>query len=55
VILSASNTVAGDSVGGAALSGLAPRLLLCGRPALLVSHWYVDSEATVALITGEMI
>src|SRR5262249_42390712 len=32
VILSASNTVAGDSVGGAALSGLAPRLLLCGRP-----------------------
>ena len=40
-----------DSVGGDALSGLARAFFYAGR-ALLVSHWYVDSEATVALITN---
>jgi len=51
VILSACNTAAGDSVGGDALSGLARAFFHAGARALLVSHWYVDSDATVALIT----
>jgi CHAT domain-containing protein/Tfp pilus assembly protein PilF len=51
VILSACNTAAGDSVGGDALSGLARAFFYAGARALLVSHWYVDSEATVALVT----
>jgi CHAT domain-containing protein len=51
VILSACNTAAGDSVGGDALSGLARAFFYAGARALIVSHWYVDSEATVALIT----
>jgi CHAT domain-containing protein len=51
VILSACNTAAGDSVGGDALSGLARAFFYAGARALLVSHWYVDSDVTVALIT----
>ena len=51
VILSACNTAAGDSVGGAAFSGLARAFFYAGARELLVSHWYVDSKATVALIT----
>jgi CHAT domain-containing protein/tetratricopeptide (TPR) repeat protein len=51
VILSACNTAAGDSVGGDALSGLTRAFFYAGARALLVSHWYVDSDATVALIT----
>ena len=52
VILSACNTAAGDTVGGDALSGLARVFFYAGARALLVSHWYVDSQATVALITN---
>ena len=52
VILSACNTAAGDTVGGDTLSGLARAFFYAGARALLVSHWYVDSEATVALITN---
>ena len=52
VILSACNTAAGDTVGGDALSGLARAFFYAGARALLVSHWYVDSQATVALITN---
>jgi CHAT domain-containing protein len=52
VILSACNTAAAsDSVGGDALSGLARAFFYAGTRALLVSHWYVDSQATVSLIT----
>lgn len=51
VILSACNTAAGDAVGGDAFSGLARAFFYAGARALLVSHWYVDSQATVALIT----
>jgi CHAT domain-containing protein len=51
VILSACNTAAGDAVGGDAFSGLARAFFYAGARALLVSHWYVDSHATVALIT----
>jgi CHAT domain-containing protein len=51
VILSACNTAAGDS-GGQALSGLARAFFYAGTRALLVSHWPVNSEATVRLATG---
>ena len=51
VILSACNTAAGDTVGGDAFSGLARAFFYAGARALLVSHWYVNSDATVALIT----
>ena len=52
VILSACNTAAGDTKGGQSLSGLARAFFYAGARALLVSHWYVDSNATVALIKG---
>jgi CHAT domain-containing protein len=51
VILSACNTASGDTIGGDALSGLARAFFYAGARALLVSHWYVDSAATVALVT----
>jgi hypothetical protein len=38
--------------GADALPGLARAFFYAGARALLVSHWAVDSEATVALITG---
>jgi CHAT domain-containing protein len=34
------------------LSGLARAFFYAGPRALVVSHWYVDSDATVALIKG---
>ncbi len=52
VILSACNTASGGEKGGEALSGLARAFFYAGARALLVSHWYVDSAATVELITG---
>ena len=52
VILSACNTAAGEAKGAEALSGLARAFFYAGARALLVSHWYVNSEATVALIKG---
>ena len=51
VILSACNTAAGDKLGGEAMSGLARAFFYAGARALLVSHWYVDSETTVTLTT----
>ncbi len=53
VVLSACNTAAGagDLAGAEALSGLARAFFYAGARALLVSHWAVDSEATVELIT----
>ena len=53
VVLSACNTAAGDSKtsGAEALSGLARAFFYAGARALLVSHWAVDSNATVSLIT----
>jgi CHAT domain-containing protein/tetratricopeptide (TPR) repeat protein len=52
VILSACNTAAGGAEGAEALSGLARAFFYAGARALLVSHWSVDSQATVKLITG---
>jgi CHAT domain-containing protein/tetratricopeptide (TPR) repeat protein len=53
VILSACNTAggAGQSEAAESLSGLARMFFYAGARALLVSHWEVDSIATVKLIT----
>jgi CHAT domain-containing protein/Tfp pilus assembly protein PilF len=53
VILAACNTAAANGTPGAeGLSGLAKAFFYAGARSLLVSHWPVDSEATVALTTG---
>jgi CHAT domain-containing protein/tetratricopeptide (TPR) repeat protein len=56
VILSACNTAGGAGAGEAAeaLSGLARVFFYAGARALFVSHWEVDSAATVQLITSAM-
>jgi CHAT domain-containing protein len=53
VVLSACNTAAGASIkpGAEALSGLARAFFYAGARALLVSHWAVNSDATVKLVT----
>jgi CHAT domain-containing protein len=51
VILSACNTAAGEANGAEALSGLARAFFYAGARSLLVSHWAVNSQATVKLIT----
>jgi CHAT domain-containing protein len=51
VILSACNTAAGATEGAEALSGMSRAFFYAGARALLVSHWAVDSDATVKLIT----
>ena len=52
MILSACNTAgAGDTLGAEALSGLARAFFYAGARALLVSHWYVDSDGAVKLTT----
>jgi CHAT domain-containing protein len=55
VILSACNTAAGagagDALGAEALSGLVRAFFYAGARALLVSHWYVDSDGAVKLTT----
>jgi CHAT domain-containing protein len=52
VVLSACNTAAGDKPGAEALSGLARAFFYAGAKSLIVSHWEVDSDSTVALMTG---
>jgi CHAT domain-containing protein len=52
VILSACNTAAGGAQGAEALSGLARAFIYAQARALLVSHWAVNSDATVKLVTG---
>jgi CHAT domain-containing protein len=53
VVLSACNTAGPDGkLGGESLSGLARAFFYAGARALLVSHWAVASQATVALTTG---
>ena len=54
VILSACNTAAGNNSSAEALSGLARAFIYAQARALLVSHWAVDSNATVKLITWAM-
>jgi CHAT domain-containing protein len=52
VVLSACNTAAEGNPGAEALSGLARAFFYAGARSLIVSHWEVDSEATVRLMTG---
>ncbi len=52
VIMSACNTAGGSAEGAEALSGLARAFFYAGARSLLVSHWYVDTEAAVAITTG---
>jgi CHAT domain-containing protein len=52
VVMSACNTAGGLAEGAEALSGLARAFFYAGARSLLVSHWYVDSEAAVAITTG---
>jgi len=52
VVMSACNTAGGDKVDSEALSGLARAFFYAGSRALLVSHWYVDSQSAVALTSG---
>ncbi|MGR3794898.1 CHAT domain-containing protein [Vannielia sp. SX4] len=51
VVLSACNTAVGGKPGGEALSGLAQGFFYAGAKALLVSHWPVESQSAVALMT----
>jgi CHAT domain-containing protein len=50
VVLSACNTAAEDKPGAEALSGLARAFFYAGARSLVVSHWEVDSIATVKLM-----
>ncbi len=54
VILSACNTASSADLGqeAQALSGLARAFFYAGSRALLVSHWEVDTDAAVLLITS---
>jgi CHAT domain-containing protein len=52
VILSACNTAAGGALSAEALSGLARAFIYAQARALLISHWNVNSETAVKLITG---
>jgi CHAT domain-containing protein len=52
VILSACNTASGEAAGAETLSGLARAFIYAQARALLVSHWEVNSGATVKLITA---
>jgi hypothetical protein len=52
VVLSACNTAAGAAKSAEALSGLARAFIYAQARALLVSHWAVDSDATVKLVTA---
>ncbi|HUB10402.1 MAG TPA: CHAT domain-containing tetratricopeptide repeat protein [Acetobacteraceae bacterium] len=54
VILSACNTAAGGARSAEALSGIARAFIYAQARGLLVSHWEVDSDAAVKLITGTM-
>ena len=51
VVLSACNTAAEEKPGAEALSGLARAFFYAGARSLVVSHWEVDSDAAVTLMT----
>src|SRR5206468_11692362 len=51
VVLSACNTAGASGETSEALSGIARAFFYAGTRALLVSHWEVDSQAAVKLIT----
>jgi CHAT domain-containing protein len=49
VVLSACNTMAGETPGAEALSGLARAFFYAGTRALMVSHWTVESSSATRL------
>jgi CHAT domain-containing protein len=51
VVLSACNTAGAEKPGAEAFSGLSRAFFYAGARAMLVSHWAVDSDAAVKLIT----
>jgi CHAT domain-containing protein len=55
VVLSACNTASSDALGSVlgtdALSGFARAFIHAGARSILVSHWYVDDQATAALMS----
>ena len=51
VVLSHATRQVEKSGSSEALSGLARAFFYAGARALLVSHWYVDSDAAVKLVT----
>jgi CHAT domain-containing protein len=51
VVLSACNTAAAEKPGAEALSGLARAFFYAGARSLLVSHWPVESDPSVKLMT----
>jgi len=51
VVLSACNTAVGDRPGAEPLSGLAQAFMYAGARALMVSHWPVESQSAVRLMT----
>ena len=52
VVLSASDTVAGDEPGAEALSGLARAFFYAGGRSVVVSHWEVNDEQAAYLMTN---
>jgi CHAT domain-containing protein len=55
VVLSACNTASGDKPGAEALSGLARAFFYAGARSLIVSHWPVESDSTVKLMTSTFV
>ncbi|MBC8049051.1 MAG: CHAT domain-containing protein, partial [Chitinophagales bacterium] len=51
IVLSACNTAAGQNAETEALSGLARAFLYAGSRGMLVSHWPVNSQAAVEIVT----
>jgi CHAT domain-containing protein len=51
VVLSACNTAGAGKGTGSAVGDLARSFFFAGARALLVSHWYVDSDSAVKIIT----
>ena len=51
VVMSACNTASPSGTAAEGFSGLAQAFLHAGARGLLASHWAVDSQATVALVT----
>jgi CHAT domain-containing protein/Tfp pilus assembly protein PilF len=52
VVLSACNTASAEKPGAEALSGLARAFFYAGARSLVVSHWEVNSDSAVVLMTG---
>ena len=54
VILSACNTAAGETTNADAFSGIARAFFYAGARSVLVTHWSVDTDAAVGLVTASL-